>query len=166
MSNQSLDSYPTEILNVRWATADPNPVQKRAEKRRLTDLGTEGIKESLERNRRALEAVGGVVDEDEEEVGRAYEALDEIDQPLKKQRAERGDGEGSAGILGGDALENIKYFAEIARAQQAELNRVAAASKNTTSAASASATSTGAGSNGKKVGLGALGDYGSDSDSE
>ncbi|KAF8176724.1 hypothetical protein K438DRAFT_2022546 [Mycena galopus ATCC 62051] len=42
MACQSMDN--DEILNVRWATEDPNPVQKVAEKRRLVDMGQEVIK--------------------------------------------------------------------------------------------------------------------------
>jgi len=46
MMHQSLDN--DEVLNVRWATEDPNPVAKVREKRRLEDLGTEGIAARLD----------------------------------------------------------------------------------------------------------------------
>src|SRR6266446_5382034 len=46
MACQSLDN--DEILNVRWATEDPNPVQKVAEKRRLEEMGQEAIKARMD----------------------------------------------------------------------------------------------------------------------
>jgi len=45
MMHQSLDN--DEVLNVRWATEDPNPTAKVAEKRRLEDLGETGIAKRL-----------------------------------------------------------------------------------------------------------------------
>lgn len=112
MSNQSLDGE--EVLNVRWATDDPNPVTKIKERKRLKTLGEEGVADALERNRLAIEAVGGVVDEDEAELDRAYAALEELEeqQPAKKARLEGG------AIVPGDALENIKFYADLARKQQ------------------------------------------------
>lgn len=72
MACQSLDN--DEILNVRWATEDPNPVQKVAEKRRLVDMGQEAIRARMDprivdamRSVRALED-GDILDEDGLEV--------------------------------------------------------------------------------------------------
>ena len=69
MACQSLDN--DEILNVRWATEDPNPVSKVAEKRRLEEMGQEAIQARMDpriveamRAVRALE--DGVELEDEE----------------------------------------------------------------------------------------------------
>lgn len=132
MSNQSLDG--DETINVRWATDDPNPVTKINERKRLKALGEEGVADALERNRLAIEAVGGVVDEDEAELDRAYAALEEQEEQQPTKKARLGDG----GIIQGDALENIKFYADLARKQ----------------AQRPKATS----------GLGALGGYGSDSD--
>jgi len=82
MACQSLDN--DEILNVRWATEDPNPVQKVAEKRRLEDMGQEAIKARMDlrivdamRAVRALED-GVVVDDDTDE--------QEQDEPESKRR--------------------------------------------------------------------------------
>ena len=46
MACQSLDN--DEILNVRWATEDPNPESKVAEKRRLEDMGREAIQSKMD----------------------------------------------------------------------------------------------------------------------
>jgi hypothetical protein len=42
MTCQSLDN--DEMLNISWATEDPNPAEKVAEKRRPEDMGQEVIK--------------------------------------------------------------------------------------------------------------------------
>ncbi|KAF7336980.1 Pre-mRNA-splicing factor CWC2 [Mycena venus] len=131
MACQSLDN--DEILNVRWATEDPNPVQKVAEKRRLVDMGQEVIKAKIDprivdamRTIRALED-GDVLDEDgyivdgdeeEDEVGD-----DGTGEPGSKRRrleapppsAATGEDEPPQpkGLLSADTLEGLKYFAEI-----------------------------------------------------
>ena len=46
MACQSLDN--DEILNVRWATEDPNPTSKVAEKRRLEEMGREAIQARMD----------------------------------------------------------------------------------------------------------------------
>lgn len=127
MACQSLDN--DEILNVRWATEDPNPVQKVAEKRRLEDMGREAIQSRIDprvidamRAVRALEE-GDVLDEegnfvegDEEQSGgehdpkrRRIEGATEappftIHPEPPKQKT---------GLLSADTLEGLKYFAEI-----------------------------------------------------
>lgn len=45
MAHQSLDD--TEVLNVRWATDDPNPMAKVREKRRLEEQAAEAIRKML-----------------------------------------------------------------------------------------------------------------------
>ena len=121
MACQSLDN--DEILNVRWATEDPNPVQKVAEKRRLEDMGQEAIKARMDprivdamRAVRALED-GVVVDDDTDE--------QEQDEPESKRRRldlESGDVDSETssppppnpgGLLSSDTLEGLKYFAQI-----------------------------------------------------
>jgi hypothetical protein len=109
MACQSLDN--DEILNVRWATEDPNPVQKVAEKRRLEDMGQEAIRARMDpkivdamRSVRALED-GDVLDEEEEE---------EEDEPTKRRKLEiPSEPPIPTGLLSADTLEGLKYFAEI-----------------------------------------------------
>jgi len=151
MACQSLDN--DEILNVRWATEDPNPVQKVAEKRRLVEMGQEMIKAKIDprivdamRTIRALEDgdvlddegyVGDAVDvEDEEQPGAKRRRLEPVPEVLPTQ---------PKGLLSADTLEGLKYFAEI----QKKNGVPAAASRNTPAPL--------------REGLG-LADYGSDDD--
>jgi hypothetical protein len=137
MACQSLDN--DEILNVRWATEDPNPVQKVAEKRRLEDMGQEAIKAKMDprivdamRAVRALED-GDVLNEDDLE---AMEEDGEQDgEPGAKRR--RIDVDDSPppqtpevplqpiGLLSADTLEGLKYFAEIRKRNGAGQPRAA-----------------------------------------
>ncbi|EPQ52501.1 hypothetical protein GLOTRDRAFT_140228 [Gloeophyllum trabeum ATCC 11539] len=130
MACQSLDN--DEILNVRWATEDPNPTSKVAEKRRLEEIGQKAIQEKMDprivdamRAMRALED-GDVLDETEEgddgpdtkrrrleiEDGRGeseepdYE--NEAEELLREEAEQK-----KAGLLSTDTLESLKYFAEI-----------------------------------------------------
>lgn len=126
MACQSLDN--DEILNVRWATEDPNPVQKVAEKRRLEDMGQEAIRARMDprivdamRSVRALED-GDVLDEEGNTIEFEEEGEGNDGEPGAKRR--RVDVEESAspepqpqpaamGLLSADTLEGLKYFAEI-----------------------------------------------------
>lgn len=124
MACQSLDN--DEILNVRWATEDPNPVQKVAEKRRLEDQGKDAIRARMDpkvvdamRAVRALEdgdvlierEDGLMVQEEEMEVGEEHEAkrqklaIEDAPQPEEPSKTQ--------GLLSADAMEGLKYFAEI-----------------------------------------------------
>ena len=125
MACQSLDN--DEILNVRWATEDPNPTSKVAEKRRLEEIGREAIQARMDprivdamRSMRALEE--GVELEQDEEMP------DEDGREAKRPRLIEGaqaevspspppppETEQKSGILSADALEGLKYFAEIRR---------------------------------------------------
>nr|GAT53457.1 predicted protein [Mycena chlorophos] len=118
MACQSLDN--DEILNVRWATEDPNPVQKVAEKRRLEEEGKEAIQSRVDprvidamRTIRALED-GDVLDED----GYLVEGDDDEGPPEAKRRRLEAPSEPTqppqpVGLLSADTLEGLKYFAEI-----------------------------------------------------
>ncbi|KAG6917514.1 hypothetical protein DXG01_002261 [Tephrocybe rancida] len=126
MACQSLDN--DEILNVRWATEDPNPVQKVAEKRRLEEMGQEVIKAKMDprivdamRAVRALED-GDVLDEDGLEVqDQMDDGDDDEEQPnSKRRRVEQEDATPPpqappqpSGLLSADTLEGLKYFAQI-----------------------------------------------------
>ncbi|KAI0749642.1 hypothetical protein C8Q80DRAFT_1163122 [Daedaleopsis nitida] len=123
MACQSLDN--DEILNVRWATEDPNPTSKVAEKRRLEDIGREAIQARMDpRIVDAMHAMRALED------GVEYEAPEEDEHVQKRQRLIEEDQEEYAeqdspppepqpeqqsGILSADAMEGLKYFAEIRR---------------------------------------------------
>jgi len=157
MACQSLDN--DEILNVRWATEDPNPTSKVAEKRRLEEVGREAIQARMdprilqaERQLKALE--DGVVLEDDdgdydvedanemdeqgEDEGGAHDAKRRRIEPPEQQPP------ASTGLLSADTLEGLKYFAEIRKRSGGP--PVATAKPTTT-----------------PVGI-SLGDYGSDDD--
>ncbi|KAG5635963.1 hypothetical protein H0H81_009532 [Sphagnurus paluster] len=124
MACQSLDN--DEILNVRWATEDPNPVQKVAEKRRIEEIGQEAIKARMDprivdamRAVRALED-GDVLHEDGLEVmdQSADSGEGEDDEPDSKRRRVEPipspqEPPQPLGLLSADTLEGLKYFAEI-----------------------------------------------------
>ena len=129
MACQSLDN--DEILNVRWATEDPNPTSKVAEKRRLEEVGREAIQARMdprilqaERQLKALE--DGVVLEDDDgdydvEDANEVEPQGEDEDGVhgaKRRRIEplphlEHQPPTSAGLLSADTLEGLKYFAEI-----------------------------------------------------
>ncbi|KAG6830046.1 hypothetical protein H0H92_002464 [Tricholoma furcatifolium] len=121
MACQSLDN--DEILNVRWATEDPNPVSKVAEKRRLEVMGQEAIQARMDprivdamRAVRALED-GDVLDDDEQ-VNEEADGLDREEEPSSKRRKVEQEPSPqepaqSSGILSADTLEGLKYFAQI-----------------------------------------------------
>jgi len=131
MACQSLDN--DEILNVRWATEDPNPTSKVAEKRRLEEVGREAIQARMdpkillaERQLKALEDGVVLEDDDEDHDGRDVddemdaqgEGEDEEDIPDVKRRRLGPPPQGtqpppSMGLLSADTLEGLKYFAEI-----------------------------------------------------
>ncbi|CAK4030979.1 Pre-mRNA-splicing factor cwc2 [Lecanosticta acicola] len=95
MAHQSLDH--NETLNVRWATVDPNPAAQKREARLIEEQAAEAI-------RRALPA--SYVAELE---GRRYEGADpEAERKRRKI-------EGSFGLQGYDAPDNVWYASEKAR---------------------------------------------------
>lgn len=126
MACQSLDN--DEILNVRWATEDPNPVSKVTEKRRLEEMGQEAIRAKMDprivdamRTIRALED-GDVLDDgyiQDQDTGEE----NDMDEPEAKRRrleieppsVQPDEPRKPAGILNEDMLESLKYFAEIRR---------------------------------------------------
>ena len=84
MSHQSLDH--NEILNIRWATQDPNPLAMAREKRRLEEQAAEAI-------RRAL----------------PQEFVDELEEGEEGDRKRRRLMEGSFGLQGYEAPDQIWY---------------------------------------------------------
>lgn len=134
MACQSLDN--DEILNVRWATEDPNPTSKVAEKRRLEEIGQAAIRAKMDpRVVDAMQAVRAL------EEGREYHADDgfgdvdmevegDVGGPEGKRRRiegpETGDPEvaeepqepkteGPQGLLSADTLQSLRYFSELRR---------------------------------------------------
>jgi hypothetical protein len=139
MACQSLDN--DEILNVRWATEDPNPTSKVAEKRRLEEIGQAAIRARMDpRVVDAMQAVRAL------EEGREYHAEDGYadedleagpDQPEGKRRRiempKTGQFEGmeeppepqeaeaepekprGQGLLNAETLESLRYFSELRR---------------------------------------------------
>lgn len=139
MACQSLDN--DEILNVRWATEDPNPVSKVAEKRRLEDMGREAIQARMDPAIvDAMRAVHALEDGVElEDDGPMVEEPDEDDVPdAKRRRLEIENGDSvvapppasapskQTGLLSADTLESLKYFTEI-RQRNGLAGKVAAA---------------------------------------
>jgi hypothetical protein len=163
MACQSLDN--DEILNVRWATEDPNPTSKIAEKRRLEDIGQAAIRARIDpRVVDAMQAVRAL------EEGRDYHAdedfIDEdpdagVDGPEgKRRRVEGPETEEPAepqgpelanpqGLLSAETLESLRYFSELRQQNDTVPARTAAPTAKAQRPAAA--------------GLG-LGDYGSDDD--
>lgn len=140
MACQSLDN--DEILNVRWATEDPNPVQKVAEKRRLEEMGQEAIRARMDpkivdamRSVRALEEGDSATSDgqllleeserDADEEGsdgerqgkrRRVDYEQEAEEMLKEMEADSPPPEappGPKGLLSSDTLEGLRYLAQI-----------------------------------------------------
>ncbi|KAJ3802879.1 hypothetical protein GGU11DRAFT_813141 [Lentinula aff. detonsa] len=168
MACQSLDN--DEILNVRWATEDPNPVSKVNEKRRLEEMGQAVIREKMDpkvvdamRTIRALED-GDVLDADgnliENSTMDADEEEDEdegVDRGTKRRKLDvyeeistppppEEEPPKSIGLLSADTMDSLKYFSEIRKRNGIPPPTALRAAPQKTSA-----------------GLG-LGDYGSDED--
>ncbi|KAF2184708.1 RNA binding protein [Zopfia rhizophila CBS 207.26] len=101
MAHQSLDH--SEILNVRWATVDPNPAAQKREAHRIEEQAAEAI-------RKALPA--------------AYIAEIEGRDPEQKKRRKI---EGSFGLQGYEAPDDVWYAKEKAEFDQAkDVQRVGA----------------------------------------
>jgi hypothetical protein len=138
MACQSLDN--DEILNVRWATEDPNPTSKVAEKRRLEEIGQAAIRARMDprvvdamQAVRALEegreyhAEDGYTDDDMEAAGadqpegkrRRIEMPETgqsegMDEPPGPQEAEAGPEKPQGqGLLSAETLESLRYFSEL-----------------------------------------------------
>ncbi|KZS92558.1 hypothetical protein SISNIDRAFT_442445 [Sistotremastrum niveocremeum HHB9708] len=158
MACQSLDN--DEILNVRWATEDPNPVQKVAEKRRLEEVGREAIQGKIDtrivdavRHIRALEDGEELPDEYEIETEQQPAQEDDEDEEpgAKRRKIEAPPVEEppqAKGILSADTIEGLKYFAQIRARNGGAPVTVKAVPVN------------------RPAGTLALADYGSDSDEE
>ncbi len=154
-----------------WATEDPNPTQIVVERDRIEKLGKEGVSAKL--NPDMVEAVQSIQALENEEVENYYrieptvegDADEDNGRAPKRARIENGSGGGAAsngngngqtkssaptgGLLGADGLENLKYFADLARQQAEEAKAAQAGAKKAVA---------------KPDVKGLLGGYGSDSD--
>ena len=154
MMNQSLDQE--EILNVRWATEDPNPTAITREKRRIERIGDEALRSKVVhvKNGEVLEAaavVQALENGDEAGLNAIMPSAEQEEEAAGGSKRARTDDGG--GLLGSEALEGMRYLLE--RRKEAELQ--AQASNLPPPPPSAPA----------KAGLaGALGGYGSESDDD
>jgi hypothetical protein len=148
MMCQSLDH--DEVINVRWATEDPNPVAKVRESKRLDELGAEGVAAKLTpefvRQVRQLDELDGLVEPLPEEDEEEEEAEGGEGRARKRARIENGDGnqqagEGTApqpsqpqqqqqqtGLLSAHALDSLKLVAKLKQQQQSKTGSSSAAS--------------------------------------
>ncbi|GAA5929608.1 active spliceosome conformation promoter CWC2 [Sporobolomyces koalae] len=172
MMHQSLEG--DEVLNVRWATEDPNPAAKRSELARLKDQGAQGIAKALDpefvKKVRQLDELEGLVEplaeepeqEDDEESatqGRNKRArIDPGQPPLPLEEAPPAIAAAAtsaqppklaSGILSADAVGSLQFMASL-RAQKQQ-DPPPAVSKTLLVS---------------KTGLGGLAAYGSDDDSD
>lgn len=118
MACQSLDN--DEILNVRWATEDPNPTTKVLEKRKLEEWGQEAIAKKLQEgvHEEFVDAVRSVKALEDGLVLNEEEQGDSEQPDLKRRRIEKPPTPPEpilkpTGLLTADTLEGLRYFAEI-----------------------------------------------------
>ncbi|GAB7360186.1 hypothetical protein MBLNU230_g7948t1 [Neophaeotheca triangularis] len=95
MAHQPLDH--DETLNVRWATVDPNPAAQKLEAKRIEEQAADAIRRTLPASYVA------------ELEGRRYEGADP-EEERKRRKVE-----GSFGLQGYDAPDDVWYAAEKAR---------------------------------------------------
>jgi hypothetical protein len=134
MACQSLDN--DEILNVRWATEDPNPTSKVAEKRRLEEIGQAAIRARMDpRVVDAMQSVRALEEGREYHMDEGVEYMDqeedggpdgkrrriegpETDEPEVVEgppEAHEPKTEGPQGLLSSETLESLRYFSELRR---------------------------------------------------
>lgn len=135
------------MICYRWANEDPNPTAKVSEAARLVTLGEEGIAASLDpefvQAIREMDELEGIVERriplpPQEQPEPEVEVEEE--RVTKRARIEPPQPTKAIGILSGNTLDSLKHLAGI---QSQPVQNVPVA---------------------VKVGLGALADYGSDSD--
>ncbi|EUC57018.1 Pre-mRNA-splicing factor CWC2 [Rhizoctonia solani AG-3 Rhs1AP] len=121
MACQSMDN--DEILNVRWATEDPNPESKLTEKRRLEEIGSVAIANKLDP--RMVDAVRHIrALEDEEAVPESASPPEKRQKLIESQPEPEPEPEPEpSGILSAQTLEGIKYLAEVRRQQEKLLQK-------------------------------------------
>jgi hypothetical protein len=114
-------------LDIRWAIEDPNPGEKAIEAKRIEDMGKEAIGGMLDENLvEAAQTLRALEDGDVEDFypieASAPSPEPETSRPSKKAR--NGDdgteSSGPIGIFSADTIDNLKYYAEMARKQAEE----------------------------------------------
>ena len=114
MACQSMDN--DEILNVRWATEDPNPTTKVIEKRRLEEIGTKAIQGKLDPRMvdamRSMRALEEGEDMNDEENAAAYSEEEAPEEPATKKRKMEEEPPKN-GLLSSETLKGIKALAEV-----------------------------------------------------
>jgi len=152
MMNQSLDN--DEVLNVRWATEDPNPRAKVYEYRRLVNIGQQGIASKLTPEFvaavRRMDELEGLVEPlpDNGDEGQDVRQLPSNKRAqIEGPDAQNGDGQAkkakveappshAKGLLSGSAMDSLKKAAALRKAKQQKAAAAAATSgKETASAA-------------------------------
>ncbi|KAF3482394.1 pre-mRNA-splicing factor cwc2 [Arthroderma uncinatum] len=132
MSHQSLDN--NEILNVRWATVDPNPAAQKREARRIEEQAAEAVRRALPaefvaelegrdpeaKKRKRIEAgfnLDGYEPPDEVWYARSRELeqaqrMKELEPPVQQQSIEAPPAQptGGNGILSGSTLAALKSY--------------------------------------------------------
>ncbi|ADV24154.1 pre-mRNA-splicing factor CWC2 [Cryptococcus gattii E566] len=147
MANQSMDG--DEILNVRWATEDPNPGEKIAEEKRIEEIGQKAIAGMLDEDLvEATQAVRALEDGDVEDFYHIEASKPEEDEEEEEENRPAKKGKSEGGFFNADALDNIKFYAEMVK-KQAEEEREKARKVPT-----------------KQVGMSLLGGYGSGDESD
>lgn len=112
-----------ENTDSRWATEDPNPGQQKAEDKRIAEEGRKVIASKIQDE--FVEAVQSVraLEEGDEQDFYPIEAPDEPEEEDDERPAKRARADEPTGLLGGEALDNIKYYAELARKQAEEARK-------------------------------------------
>jgi hypothetical protein len=136
MAHQSLDH--NEILNVRWATVDPNPMAQAREKRKIEEQAAEAVRRALPadfvaelegrdpeaKKRKRIEGGFGLAGYDApDEVWYArgstavnpsgrQDVIGNVDQPLAitKSQQEKEEADGGGGIISGSTLAALKSY--------------------------------------------------------
>lgn len=115
---------PHVVLTCRWATEDPNPGEKIAEEQRIEADGKKAIAGMLDEELiEATQTLRALEDGDEEDfyhIEASKPEEDEDERPSKRIRNGEDDKPEKGGMLGGEALENIRFYAEMRRKQAEE----------------------------------------------
>jgi hypothetical protein len=109
-------------MSFSWATEDPNPTEKVAEAKRIEEEGQQAISGMLDeglveatQTLRALED-GDVEDFYPIEASRDLDIEEVSDEPPTKRIKNGGEGMAKgAGVLSAEAMENVRFYADLAR---------------------------------------------------
>lgn len=123
------------LIQCRWATEDPNPTEKIAEEKRIQEEGQKAISGMLDDNIiEASQTLRALEDGDTEDFYPIEASRDspspepEDARPAKRIRNGESDSNGSGanggakqnGLFSADAMDNVRFYAEMARRQVEE----------------------------------------------